>query len=356
MIKRRRSQVQDLLHQHRLDAVLFFHPPNLRYLCGFTGTDGVLVVDGAGSVFLTDSRYTTQARDQVSADEVREYSVKLDGIVDFLKQSTYHRLGFEADTLPFSTVERLRGGVAAKLELVPVGKELQGLRQLKDAGEIAALEQAGRIAAEAFEAVRPMLRPGVAEREIALELEFALRRLGAEDKAFDFIVASGERGALPHGVASDKLLRRGELVTIDFGCRYQGYHSDETVTLSLGPPTERMREVFDIVLQAHDLALEQVRPGLSLRQLDKIAREYIAGRGYADYFGHGLGHGVGLEIHEPPAVSPRAEALLEEGMVITIEPGIYLPGVGGVRIEDMLVVTAEGPQVLTRLPKQLQQL
>ena len=199
--------------------------------------------------------------------------------------------------------------------------------------------------------VTAMIRPGVREKDIALALEFALRRLGAEEKAFDIIVASGVRGAMPHGVASDKILAEGEMVTIDFGCRLRGYHSDETVTLALGEVSDELRTIFEVVLEAHDRALEAVAPGVALSELDRLARDHIKACGYGDYFGHGLGHGVGLEIHEAPTVSPRSAAIAEEGMVFTIEPGIYLPGLGGVRIEDIVLVTADGHQTLTKIPK-----
>ncbi|MDH3999419.1 MAG: aminopeptidase P family protein, partial [Desulfuromonadales bacterium] len=202
-----------------------------------------------------------------------------------------------------------------------------------------------------FNAIAPMIRPGVSERDIALELEFALKRYGAEEKAFDFIVASGPRGALPHGVASEKIIEEGELVTIDFGCRWEGYHSDETVTLAVGAPSAELCKIYDTVLLAHDQAMDAVAPGLPLAELDRVARDVISAAGYGEYFGHGLGHGVGLEVHEAPSVSPRSKMTVELGMVITIEPGIYLPDVGGVRIEDMVLVTPSGAETLTKIPK-----
>ena len=218
------------------------------------------------------------------------------------------------------------------------------------------LERAAGLNLEAIGEVLPLLVPGTTERQLAIELEFALKRRGGQDKAFDFIVASGPRGAMPHGVASDKELAAGELVTIDFGTRVDGYHSDETVTLALGRVDARQREVFDTVLAAHDRAIAGIRPGMALRDVDALAREYIAGQGFGDYFGHGLGHGVGLEVHEYPVVSPRSEIIAEEGMVFTIEPGIYIPEVCGVRIEDMVAVTADGCRLLTRIPKEFRSL
>jgi len=356
MMATRVQQVRSLLGQYGLDAVVFFHLPNLRYLCGFTGTDGVLVVAPDRSVFLTDSRYTSQAAAQVNADQIVEYPAKWQGCIDFLRGQGYAKLGFEAESLTFAAHDRLCQLAGNALEWFPLDKPLQRLRTRKDPDELVLLDDAAAIAARALDQVLPLLQPGSVERDIALELEFAMRRLGAEAAAFDIIVASGVRGALPHGVASDKPLQNGELVTIDYGARYRGYHSDETVTFALGEVAGRMRRVYDTVRDAHDLAIAAVRPGMTLKALDAVAREHIAACGFGDYFGHGLGHGVGLEIHEFPALSPRSEDYLEEGMVVTIEPGIYLPGEGGVRLEDMVVVTADGCRILTRQSKQFRQL
>jgi Xaa-Pro aminopeptidase len=345
------NAVVNLLKSLELDALAVFNCTNLRYLCDFTGTDGVLVVMTGSSCFLTDSRYVTQAGQQVRADEFIEYESKLKGVTDYLRNSGIQRVGFEADHLSYAQVEQLQKLASPELCWVPVGKPLQKLRARKSQQEADCLSAAAALAAKAFESVATIIQPGKSEAEIALELEFALRRAGGEEKAFDFIVASGIRGALPHGVASGKLLQEGELVTVDYGVRCNGYHSDETVTLALGNISSKMREIFDIVLAAHDLAIEKVRPGVPLAELDAYARGYIAAKGYGRFFGHGLGHGIGLEVHEYPAISPRAEDLVEEGMVLTIEPGIYLPGEGGVRIEDMIYVTADGCRILTQVPK-----
>ena len=348
----RAQQGKNLLQACDLDAFLFSDRSNIRYLCGFTGTDGVLLVTGDADYFLTDSRYGTQAKEQVRTAEVREYQVKLDGIVSLLKEKGLRRIGFEAETLSYATVQRLRDKEPAALEWVAVDKPILSLRGIKDEEEIAALTEAAALNAAAFGEVLPRVRPGVSEAELALALEMTLRRLGGEDKAFDFIVASGPRGALPHGVASARVLTAGELVTFDFGTRVRGYHSDETVTIALGEVNPRLREIFDVVLAAHHAAMAAVRPGIPLRELDGIARQVISARGFGEFFGHGLGHGVGLEIHEFPTVSTRSEDFAREGMVFTIEPGIYVPEVGGVRIEDTVVVTADGCRPLTKIPKE----
>lgn len=349
-ISSRRQKALALMSAAGVDALVLCRAENLRYLCGFTGSDGALVLSPDELVFLTDSRYTTQAREQVAADRVAEYKVKADGIVAQLQQCAATRIGFEAD-LAYSAAMDLQGRAGNDWQWFPLKDELQGLRLHKTADEIDAISVATGLNAAAFAEIRGEIKPGAREKELSLALEFALRRRGADEKAFGIIVASGPRGALPHGLASERLLQRGELVTLDFGCRCEGYHSDETVTLALGSVSDELRKIHDVVLQAHDLALAAVKPGIPLAELDRVAREAIHAAGYGDFFGHGLGHGVGLEVHEPPTVSPRSTLSAENGMVFTIEPGIYVPGLGGVRIEDMVLVTAEGYRLLTKISK-----
>ncbi len=346
MIKDRSPQVRQLLNALGLDAFCFFHRPNIRYLCGFTGTDGVFSVAAENDCFLTDSRYVTQAAAEVVAGAIREYKIKEEGLVAWLVEGQVKRVGFEAEHLSCAALRRLRDKSPASLEWVAVERPVASLRGIKGADEVAGLERATAI-------VLSLIRPGISERDVALALEMAMRRHGGDEKAFATIVASGLRGALPHGAASDKLLKSGELVTIDFGVCCNGYHSDETVTVALGNVSAELAAIHAIVLAAHDLAIAAIKPGLPLRQIDAVARDHIVAQGYGEYFGHGLGHGVGLEVHEYPTVSPRSEEVASAGMVFTIEPGIYLPGLGGVRIEDMVLVTADGCRRLTRLDKNL---
>lgn len=348
--------VRDIMKTERLDALLFFGLPSIRYLCGFTGTDGVLLVMESESTFLTDSRYKRQAEEQVAADLIFCYKNKFSALVDEILAKRHSRVGFDADNLTVAAFDELTKLSSGKFDWCSLSEQLRPLRASKAVAELSALKRAAQLNRAAFEEVLPQIQPGVTERSIALELEFALKRLGGECNAFDFIVASGQRGAYPHGVASEKVLKSGELVTIDFGTRVDGYYSDETVTLALGPVNGKLRQIFDIVLKAHDLALAATKPGMKIRELDAVARNYISKHGYGDCFGHGLGHGVGLEVHEYPAVSARTDALIAERMVITIEPGIYIPGTGGVRIEDTVVVTAEGYEALTSIPKQFYQI
>ena len=351
----RQQRALAILAGCRLDAAVFCSRENLRYLCGFTGSDGVLLLAPDRVQFLTDSRYTTQAREQVAADRVEEYRAQADGIVAALRDCVAKKIGFESG-LSYGKVSDLQSRGDSSWEWVALRDELEPLRAAKHAAEVAAMTRAAQLNALAFAEIEALIRPGAVERDVALALEFALKRGGAEEKSFDFIVASGPRGALPHGVASARQLAAGELVTIDFGCRIDGYHSDETVTLALGEVPVALRRVYDVVREAHDRALAAVRPDVPLVEIDRIAREHIAAAGYGEYFGHGLGHGVGLEVHEAPTVSPRSKAVAVEGMVFTVEPGIYLPGVGGVRIEDMVLVTSSGHRVLTRISKDYRKL
>ncbi len=347
--------LDDLLKTEQLDGLLFFSLPNIRYLSGFTGTDGVFFYRSNETCFLTDSRYIEQAKVQVKADRILCYRDKLQAISELLAETALGKVGFEAEIVTVALYERLRK-LSAAIDWRPLSRQLKSLRAVKSAEELRLLRRAAELNRQAFEAVLPLIKVGISEHDVALELEFTLKRLGGEANAFDFIVASGARGALPHGVASDKRLAGGELLTVDFGTRVEGYHSDETVTLAIGQIDGNLRQIFDIVLEAHDLAIKVLQPGMALAELDAVARDFINRKGFGSNFGHGLGHGVGLEIHEYPGVSPQAVDTLVEGMVVTVEPGVYLPGRGGVRIEDTVVVTATGCELLTSIPKTFRQI
>ncbi len=348
--------IQQLLVDEQLDGVLVFSRVDLRYLCGFTGSDGVLYQTAQSCVFLTDSRYQEQAQQQVEADDIRCYKSKLQGLADLLEETQARRVGFDATSVTVAQFEELQRLCSVDVTFIPLTQCWETLRSIKKPAELMHLKHAADLNRNAFDTVMSVIRPGVKESDIALELEFTLKKLGGEATAFDFIVASGVRGALPHGVASDKLICAGELVTIDFGTRYQGYHSDETVTVAVGEVSGNLRQMFDIVLEAHDSAIAAAKPGIRACELDAVARDYIGSKGFGDYFGHGLGHGVGLNVHEFPALTSKNETMLTAGMVVTIEPGIYLPGVGGVRIEDTIVLTETGCECLTSIPKLFRQL
>ncbi len=352
MLKDRRARLVSLFDREQLDCLVVEHLPNLRYLTGFSGSTGTLLLGRDAGWFICDSRYTLQARDEVVGLEIIEHSQRHEAIASLQRDVGWQRMGFEADHTMVSTHQALAKRLPA-VQLVAVGAELDAIRDRKDQGELSALKQVAGLASDALLAVLPQIRPGVSEAELALALEVEMRHRGADGRGFDFIVASGERGAMPHGRASNKRLQAGELVTIDFGAVLNGYHSDETVTLAVGHADNRQQRMYDVVLTAHNRAIAAVRPGISCKELDAIARDYICEQGLGEYFGHGLGHGVGLEIHEAPTLSPRSDVVLASGMVVTIEPGVYIPGWGGVRIEDTVVVTDESCLILTAVPKRL---
>lgn len=352
MLKSRRAKLERFFNSDELDAILLSSPLNIRYLCGFSGSEGALLLTRDAGWFLCDSRYTTQAAAEVAGVDIRQFTVKLDAIADLVAEMQFSRIGFEAAHTTVADFKALSGKLGGS-ELVAIEGEFDQIRSCKDCDELDRLQDVAALASNSLLAVLPALRPGISELDFARELEFEMLRRGAEGRAFDFIVASGDRGAMPHGRASEKTVRSGELVTIDFGAVRNGYYSDETVTVAVGQPDDRCRKIYGIVKEAHDRAIAEVRPGITCRELDDIARNYIHGHGYGDFFGHGLGHGVGLEIHEKPVLSPRSEAIVEKGMVFTIEPGIYIPGFGGVRIEDTVVVTSDGCHLLTKVPKEL---
>jgi Xaa-Pro aminopeptidase len=352
MHEARLKAATDVLATRGADALLVLGLTNIRYLSGFTGSDGVLLLTGGGATLLCDGRYTLQAGDEARCCSIAEYKVKIEGIASQLSGAGCLRVLFDAEQ---ATVSFFNALVAAQptVEFVPLADELDQLRAVKSAAEIAAVETAAAVASSAFQEIVPLIKPGISERLLAFELEMRMRKLGADEKAFEFIVASGERGALPHGRPSDRLVRSGELVTVDFGACCAGYNSDETVTVAVGQPDKKLLDIYRIVKEAHDLAIAAIRPGADCSGLDAVARRHIENSGFGEYFGHGLGHGVGLEIHEKPTVNSRSRQQLQEGMLITIEPGIYIPGLGGVRIEDLLVVTADGSRVLSRVNKEL---
>ena len=260
-------------------------------------------------------------------------------------------LGFESRAI--SHEQFLRYVEVLEVELQRTTDLIEGLRVIKEQEEIEKIRKAVEITDAAFAHILDFIKPGVTEREIALELEFYQKRMGGEKNAFDFIVASGQRSALPHGVASEKVIEKGDFVTLDFGVFYQGYCSDLTRTVVVGEPDEKQREVYELVLKAQLAVIENVKAGMSCKEVDEIARGIIGDAGYRENFGHGLGHGIGLEIHEGPRVSFTSETILQTGMVMTNEPGIYIPGWGGVRIEDDLLITEEGCEVLNKAPKEL---
>ncbi|HLN13082.1 MAG TPA: Xaa-Pro peptidase family protein [bacterium] len=335
-----------------VDGLLLFKPENRRYATGFTGSAGLACVTAGDALLAVDFRYYEQAAAQAPACEVlRAGTDVVAALAEAVRSRGARRVGFESEFVPFAHVERWRGKFAAS-ELVPLG-DVDRLRWVKDDAEIAAIQRAAELADAGFAHMLTVLRPGITERWAAAELEIFLRRAGAERLSFETVFASGPRSALPHGRPTDRVLAAGDFVTMDYGPVIEGYTADCTRTVVLGGPDARQREIYALVLEAQRAALAAVRAGVSSRAVDAAARSVIEAGGYGEAFGHGLGHGIGLEIHEGPSLSQRMDVPLEPGMVVTIEPGVYVPGWGGVRIEDDVVVTSDGGRVLTHAPKDL---
>ncbi len=342
----RAKELYDLHAESGLSGILIVSPENVRYLTGFAHPrDAWAWVDEHGVTLLTGPLYENELKGSPLPYRI----LKTRDWAEALKSMANGRIGFEADALSFAQYRRLQAAWPA--ELVPLEDPLSPLRIKKSPEEVELIATAARIADQALAEVMPMLRPGTSEREIALALECSMKRLGAEGAAFDVIVASGERGAYPHAEASERRLAEGELVTIDWGATYRGYHSDATRTYALGSPPEPSAQILRAVSDAEAAALDAVRPGIKGSELDALARQVLARYGLEDHFIHALGHGVGLAVHEGPRLARGDATLLEPGMVITIEPGVYVPGVGGARVEDLVLVTEEGHRVLTQAPK-----
>jgi Xaa-Pro aminopeptidase len=343
--------VEAQLRERELDALIVTHMMNVRWLTGFTGTNGIAVVGADGTrTFLTDFRYVERAEAEVEGFDQRR------GGRDLLADASEElsgRVGFEDHHLPVRTWERLGEAVEDAVELVAAGQLLEGLRAVKDAAEIEAVRKAATVADEVMKSV--VLEPGLAgrtERDVARAIERELRERGAEP-SFPPIVAAAEHGALPHAEPRDVEIARDVLVVVDWGALVDGYCSDCTRTFATGTVGDGSREVYELVRSAQEQALEAVIPGASCKAVDAVARTLITQGGHGEHFGHGLGHGVGMEVHEEPRLTATAEGDLAPGNVVTVEPGIYVAGDVGVRIEDLVVVTAEGHQVLSSLPKRL---
>ncbi|MBW5446791.1 M24 family metallopeptidase [Cohnella sp. CFH 77786] len=334
-------------------AMLVGSGVNRRYLSGFTGTSGVLLLSEDRAALITDFRYREQAPKQAHGYEIVEHGPDIKATVaDLLKEWGIEKLLFEDRHVTFA--EHASWVKAyAPAELLPAGGIVEELRMVKEEAELGVMREAAEVADRTFEHILGFIKPGVTELEVAAEMETFMRKLGASGPSFDTIVASGERSALPHGVASGRVIGANEFVKLDFGAYYQGYCSDLTRTVVVGKPNDKHKEIYAIVKEAQQSALDHLKPGMMGREGDALTRDIITRYGYGDHFGHGTGHGLGMEIHEEPRLSRTGDIVLRPGMTVTVEPGIYLPGFGGVRIEDDVVITDTGIQILTRSPKEL---
>jgi Xaa-Pro aminopeptidase len=346
----RRRRLTERLPDLEVEALLVTALPNVRYLTGFTGSNGQLVLTGDGATFLTDGRYGEQSAHEVPDLPRETYTGDFAPVFHRVcERLGVHRVGFEAAEVTFHTFQTLQDGV----ELVPTTEEVERLRWVKSPEEVSRLEAAQATADEAFETVVGKLSEGMTERDVALELDLTMRRLGAEAVSFETIVAFGENAAEPHHAPGFRPLARGDVVKLDFGALVDGYHSDMTRTIGFGDPDPRLVEIHQLVLRAQQAGMDAVRPGVRAGDVDAAARSVIVEAGHGDHYGHSLGHGVGLEIHEGPLLRAGSDAVVPEGTVVTIEPGVYVPGLGGVRIEDMVEVTAGGCRPIPTTPRGL---
>ena len=354
---RRLQKLRTSMAERGLDGVLVCQPENRRYLSGFTGSAGWLLISAEEAVLATDFRYIEQVKaespDFTVVQTKRELSAWFPGLVSDLG---LHKLGFEADFVSFDSHQKLNEAMKTaqiSLEFVPANGLLEGLRSIKEPEELAFITEAVQLGDAVLEEAKGLMHPDMTEKEAAWEIEKLLRQGGSEGVAFEIIVASGPNAALPHARPTDKKLGTGEPVVIDMGARIGGYCSDLTRTFFLGEADKSMRKIYDIVLKAQVAATEGVTSGMEAAEVDRLARTVIEQAGYGDNFGHGLGHGVGLAVHELPTVGPASTDALAECMVFTIEPGIYLPGIGGVRIEDIVVIENHKARILTGASKDL---
>ncbi|WP_085991928.1 M24 family metallopeptidase [Oceanobacillus senegalensis] len=349
------SKLRQALEKNALDGILVTSPYNRRYITNFTGTAGVALISKNESRFITDFRYTEQATEQATDFKVIEHKQPIEKeIKEQIKEMDIKRLGFEKDHVTYGVYQTYNK--LFDTELVPVSGLIENLRLIKSEEELNILKQAAKIVDDAFEHIQSYIKPGVKEIDISNELEFFMRRQGATASSFDTIVASGYRSALPHGVASEKKIQLGELVTLDYGALFKGYCSDTTRTVAVGEISDELKDIYQTVLEANKRGIQGIKPGLTGKQADALTRDYIKEKGYGEYFGHSTGHGIGLEVHEGPGLSTRSETELKPGMVVTVEPGIYIAGKGGCRIEDDIVITEQGNERLTFAPKELIQL
>ncbi len=355
--KTRQKQLKGQLASTRLDALLISHLPNIRYLCGFTGSAGFLLVQESGSVFFTDVRYDTQAREEVTgAKVVIARKAVLNAVGEWIaarrKRARGWTIGIEADHLTVAERKRVADLLPRGLRLKNAPSLVEQARMVKDPNELERIRAAVKLGATLFDRALQVLRPGVKEADVAAEMEYAARRAGAEEMSFPTIIASGPRSALPHGRASSQAIAPGGFVVCDFGVILAGYCSDQTRTVWVGNASKEGRQAYEAVRDAQQSAIDAVRPGVSVGDVDSAARKVLREAGLGRYFTHSTGHGVGLEIHEAPRVAAGQEQVLKPGMVITIEPGVYFPGKWGVRIEDMVAVTEDGCEVLTPTSKE----
>jgi Xaa-Pro aminopeptidase len=346
------EKIRDILDELKLDAFYVTHIPNIRYLTGFSGSSATVLISRKKNYFLTDFRYKEQSARQVKGFEIIINYLADEELKKIIAKDGFKSFAFESTHLTVHQLDTLKKKFAdINFSAVPEG--IEKLTMIKTPEELVKMQKAIDITDDVFSKLLDIIKPGMKENDVAAQITYWHKMLGADKDSFDPIVASGWRGALPHGMASDKIIEKGEMVTLDFGCVYNGFCSDMTRTISVGEPSAEMKKIYDIVKHSQQLALDAAKQGITTKQLDSVARDYIYAEGFEGKFGHGLGHGLGIEVHEMPSVSQRMDIVLPENAVVTIEPGIYVEGLGGVRIEDDILILTNGCEVLNRSPKGL---
>lgn len=347
-MQRRVDRLCERLHDN--EAVFITGRPNIFYYSGFTSEDAYLLISHDTCLIITDSRYMIQAHEQAKGFEVLDIK---DGFEKVFSRTNAKYIGYEENIMSVREYKHIRSRLRQNQDFIEMQNLIDEPRKIKDEKEIKKIAEAESIGDEAFSHILNEIKPGKTEKEIALELEFFMKRQGAEALSFDTIAASGKRSAMPHGVATDKKIEEGDFLTLDFGCVFEGYCSDMTRTIVIGKASERQKEIYNTVLNAQTSAIDVIHEGIQCSEVDNIARSIINEAGYGDKFGHGLGHSVGIEIHESPSFAPKCNEKVRNGNVITVEPGIYIDGFGGVRIEDLIAVHDGTVTNLTHSPKEL---
>jgi Xaa-Pro aminopeptidase/Xaa-Pro dipeptidase len=345
------SRLQQKFPAYKIDGLIFFNMSNIRYLSGFTGSEGVLLINSGKAILLVDGRYTVQAGLEATDIQIIEYRDKIEGIIQAIKKLKLKRIGFEANSITVEMYNQLTNRIQHEV-FVDLTDELKLIRAYKDETEIALLKKAAEISSAAILSLINQIKPGCTEKEVALQLEYNARKSGADGLAFEAIVAAGVNSALPHAQPTDRKIKKGDFVVIDFGVKYRGYCSDETCTIAFGKLTDRQKNAYQIVKDAHDRALAMIKANVSTADIDHCARS-VFGKKYGRYFVHGTGHGVGLEVHEAPRLAINSADILKPQMVVTVEPGLYIPGFWGIRIEDTVLVKENSCEKFTKMDKEL---
>jgi len=349
---KRIEQIKALLEEKSVDAILITHLPNIRYLSGFSGSAASVLITKSKNFFITDFRYKDQSHKEVNGFQIYINYNQNDELKNILESEGIKAAGFEANHLSYGSYDNYSNTFPA-VKFVPLTDAIEKLTMKKTDDELAKLQKAVDITDKVFSKMLEFIKPGMRELDVSAEITYTHKKLGALKDSFEPIVASGWRAALPHGIASNKIIESGDILTLDFGCVYEGFCSDMTRTISIGKPPDEIKKIYQVVLDAQLKAVDGAKAGISSKSVDSIARDYITSKGYGENFGHGLGHGLGIEVHEMPGLSQRMDITLVENSVVTIEPGIYIEKLGGVRIEDDVILKSNKCTVMNKSPKEL---